>query len=267
VLAVGDEEFQNRCAERFAELRAEGRTIVVVSHSLGSIQSICDEVAWLDGGVLRSSGPAGDVVDEYLTEVHRQRGGALPATTGRWGSQEIILEEMEVLDGDGGEHGLPLRTGGSAVFRFHYRADGPVPRPMFTLAIHTLDGTTITNPSTHEPPAVPGDLNGAGHIDLVVDRLPLLPGTYDLSVPSRTTRPSTCTTTGTERSASTSSQRSRARARTGSCRSTDAGAPRGRALTRTGAAGQRLSAAASLLASGPSVDHHRKSVAVPGAYQ
>jgi len=181
VLAVGDEEFQNRCAERFAELRAEGRTIVVVSHSLGSIQSICDEVAWLDGGVLRSSGPAGDVVDEYLTEVHRQRGGALPATTGRWGSQEIVLEEMEVLDGDGGEHGLPLRTGGSAVFRFHYRADGPVPRPMFTLAIHTLDGTTITNPSTHEPPAVPGDLNGAGHIDLVVDRLPLLPGTYDLS--------------------------------------------------------------------------------------
>ena len=50
VLAVGDEEFQRRCNERFADLRAEGRTIVVVSHSLGSVQAICDEVAWLDDG-------------------------------------------------------------------------------------------------------------------------------------------------------------------------------------------------------------------------
>jgi energy-coupling factor transporter ATP-binding protein EcfA2 len=181
VLAVGDEEFQNRCNERFSTLRAEGKTIVVVSHSLGSIQAICDEVAWLDQGVLRGVGAAGDVVDQYLTEVHRERGGSLPATTGRWGSQEITLDEMEVLDADGATSGLPLRTGQPALFRFHYQAVGRVTQPMFTLAIHTLDGTTITNPTTHEPQAVPHDLEGRGHIDLVVDHLPLVPGTYDLS--------------------------------------------------------------------------------------
>jgi hypothetical protein len=52
---------------------------------------------------------------------------------------------------------------------------------MFTLAVHTVDGTTVTNPSTQEPQLVAQELHGAGHVDLVVDRLPLLPGTYDIS--------------------------------------------------------------------------------------
>ena len=180
VLAVGDEEFQNRCNERFADLRSEGRTIVVVSHSLGSIQAICDEVAWLDDGVLRSTGAAGDVVDEYLMEVHRERGGPLEATTGRWGSREILLEEMEVLGADGTTTTTP-RTGGPTTFRFHYQAGAPVPSPMFTLAVHSIDGTTVTNPSTKEPRLVAHELLGSGYVDLVVESLPLLPGTYDLS--------------------------------------------------------------------------------------
>jgi len=181
VLAVGDEQFQRRCNERFADLRAEGRTIVVVSHSLGSIQAICDEVAWLDQGVLRSVGEAGEVVNEYLTEVHQERGtGEIHATAGRWGSREIALEEIEVLDADGVAATL-IRTGQPLTFRFHWSAPEPVVRPVFTLAVHTLDGTAITNPNTHDAGPVPDELVGRGHIDLVVDPLPLLPGTYDLS--------------------------------------------------------------------------------------
>src|SRR5688500_19678294 len=93
VLAVGDEEFQRRCNERFADLRAEGRTIVVVSHSLGAVQTLCDEVAWLDDGILRATGAAGDVIDEYLLQAHHQRAeGAVHATEGRWGSREVSLD-------------------------------------------------------------------------------------------------------------------------------------------------------------------------------
>ena len=57
VLAVGDEQFQRRCAEKFAELRAQGKTIVLVSHSLGAMRTMCDQVAWLDHGKVR--GPSG----------------------------------------------------------------------------------------------------------------------------------------------------------------------------------------------------------------
>jgi ABC-type polysaccharide/polyol phosphate transport system ATPase subunit len=181
VLAVGDEEFQRRCNERFADLRAEGRTIVVVSHSLGSVQSICDEVAWLDDGVLRATGEAGTVIDQYLAQVHRERGGTdLLSTEARWGSREIELTDLELID-QRGEVVRQVHTGDPVRFRFHYTAQHPVEHPAFTLAVHTVDGTALTNPTTRDGGLEPAVLQGSGHIDLVVPALVLLPGTYDLS--------------------------------------------------------------------------------------
>ena len=65
VLAVGDQEYQQRCFEKIEEFRAEGRTIVLVSHGLSHIEQLCNEVAWLDKGTLRALGPAHEVVSEY----------------------------------------------------------------------------------------------------------------------------------------------------------------------------------------------------------
>ena len=181
VLAVGDEEFQRRCNERFADLKAEGRTIVVVSHSLGSVQSICDEVAWLDNGILRATGEAGGVIDQYLAQVHRERGGTeLLSTEARWGSREIELTELEVLDGAGSVV-RQVHTGEAVTFRLHYHAAEPVEHPAFTLALHTVDGTNLTNPTTRDGGLAPAVLQGKGHVDLQVPALALLPGTYDLS--------------------------------------------------------------------------------------
>ena len=52
VLAVGDEAFQRKCNEKFAELRNQGKTIVLVSHGLGTVQNLCDRVAWFSHGHL-----------------------------------------------------------------------------------------------------------------------------------------------------------------------------------------------------------------------
>jgi ABC-2 type transport system ATP-binding protein len=181
VLAVGDEEFQRRCNERFADLRAEGRTIVVVSHSLGSVQAICDQVAWLHEGELRATGDAGDVIDQYLLEVHHARPeGEEHSTAGRWGSREIAIERLELLGPDGMSANR-VCTGDLVTFRFHYRAEQPVAQPVFTLAIHSLEGTVVTNPNTRDAGLVPDQLVGDGHVDLVVPSLPLLPGIYDVS--------------------------------------------------------------------------------------
>jgi ABC-type polysaccharide/polyol phosphate transport system ATPase subunit len=74
VLAVGDEQFQQRCLAKFADLRARGRTVVVVSHSMGMVRSLCDDAAWLDHGRLQMVGTAEDVVDAYLDHVRRGDG-------------------------------------------------------------------------------------------------------------------------------------------------------------------------------------------------
>lgn len=181
VLAVGDEQFQRRCNERFADLRSEGRTIVVVSHSLGSIQAICDEVAWLDDGILRATGAAGDVIDQYLLEVHQERGeGEIHATSGRWGSREVSIDELQVLGADGNPADL-VRTGEQITLRIRYSAAAPVAHPVFTLAIHSLEGAIVTNPNTRDAEFHPEQVSGSGYLDLVVEQMPLLPGTYDLS--------------------------------------------------------------------------------------
>lgn len=75
VIAVGDEEFQRRCFDFLYELRRKGVTIVVVSHSLELIRSLCDEAAWLEHGRVMASGPVNQVVKAY---VSRERPGVDP---------------------------------------------------------------------------------------------------------------------------------------------------------------------------------------------
>ena len=70
VLAVGDMEFQERCMDKFAEFREDGRTVVVVSHGLEQMRTFCDEVAWLDHGRLKEVGPAPEVIDKYSDVTH-----------------------------------------------------------------------------------------------------------------------------------------------------------------------------------------------------
>ena len=180
VLAVGDEEFQRRCSEKFAELKHSGKTVVIVSHVLGSVRNLCDEVALLEHGKLVSVGPAGEVIDGYLAEVHvdRVQDGEYGS---RWGSGEGKVERVELLGADGAP-ATEIHTGGPLTLRLHYAMSEPIPQPVFGVAIQTLEGFTVTGPNTRQAGAVPDQLSGTGHVDLRVDRLMLAPGTYDLSV-------------------------------------------------------------------------------------
>jgi ABC-type polysaccharide/polyol phosphate transport system ATPase subunit len=73
VLAVGDRYFQHKCVERITRLRGQGCSLVLCSHDMGLVGSLTDSVAWLDGGRVRSLGPAKDIVSEYSHAVD-QRG-------------------------------------------------------------------------------------------------------------------------------------------------------------------------------------------------
>src|SRR4029079_249675 len=109
VLAVGDEQFQRKCSEKFAEFKESGKTIVIVSHALGTMRALCDEVALLEHGALIDVGPAGQIVDEYLGEVHRDR-AADGAHGVRWGSGEALITDIEMLDAAGNSV-TTVRTG------------------------------------------------------------------------------------------------------------------------------------------------------------
>jgi lipopolysaccharide transport system ATP-binding protein len=72
VLAVGDVAFQQKCLERIRLFRAEGCTIVIVSHDAAMVQTFCDEALWLSDGRIAALGPAGEVVARYLAPAETE---------------------------------------------------------------------------------------------------------------------------------------------------------------------------------------------------
>jgi ABC-type polysaccharide/polyol phosphate transport system ATPase subunit len=76
VLAVGDQEFQERCFETLASIRAAGKTIVFVSHDLGAIRDHCDRAMLLLDGSVQAIGNPDDVVSRYGAIVHHTAGSA-----------------------------------------------------------------------------------------------------------------------------------------------------------------------------------------------
>ncbi|MBO2456233.1 ABC transporter ATP-binding protein [Actinomadura violacea] len=67
-LATGDARFRRRSEDRLKELREEAATVVLVSHSLETIEETCDRTIWLDHGRVRLDGPSADVVAAYRDE-------------------------------------------------------------------------------------------------------------------------------------------------------------------------------------------------------
>jgi ABC-2 type transport system ATP-binding protein/lipopolysaccharide transport system ATP-binding protein len=195
VIAVGDEDFQRRCFDHLYKLRRQGVTIVVVSHSLGLMQTLCDEVSWLDHGQLQRSGPAPDVVRSYLEQVNDAEALRIEDDDRRAmaivgaeqmdladGAKPITITGVELVD-DAGQHASVAHTGRSATIRIHYDARRPVERPNFSFAVEDMAGIHIANPGVRTGDKQPDlVLSGQGHVDYRVERLSLGPGEYDLSV-------------------------------------------------------------------------------------
>ena len=75
ILAVGDQHFQDKCYAKLEELRDSGKTIVIVTHSLGVVKQLCHRAIWIYKGEFRLDGDPTYVIDEYLKQValdHKQ---------------------------------------------------------------------------------------------------------------------------------------------------------------------------------------------------
>jgi ABC-type polysaccharide/polyol phosphate transport system ATPase subunit len=65
ILGVGDGAFQQKCAQRIAEMRERASTVLLVSHSMQSIQKMCHRVIWIDHGTVKADGPTAEVIAHY----------------------------------------------------------------------------------------------------------------------------------------------------------------------------------------------------------
>ncbi len=69
ILSVGDQHFQEKCFNKMRELKKEGKTMVFVTHSMGSVRELCDRAIWIHQGKVKMDGNSNEVVDKYLEET------------------------------------------------------------------------------------------------------------------------------------------------------------------------------------------------------
>ena len=188
VLAVGDAAFQHKCLDRISQFRAEGGTLVFVSHDLGTVQSLCNNAIWLDGGQVRAAGQPTDVAMAYLNEVaHREEAkAAIKAVREqdkahrRWGSGKVRIDGVELCDGTGTPRHIFV-TGGVMEVRLRYRVEGRVEDPVFGIAIHHQNGAHLCGPNTDFGGLRIPSLEGEGQVVYRIPALPLLEGAYAIS--------------------------------------------------------------------------------------
>jgi ABC-2 type transport system ATP-binding protein len=181
VLAVGDESFQHRCHEKIESFRQDGRTIILVSHGLMQVAQLCSTVAWLEKGVMKEIGPSYEVISKYTGQSH----GAAPKTEGeigeRWGSHEAEITRVELVDTQGSPVHV-LKTGEPVTIQIDYTAHQPITEPVFGVRFTHLHGTNVWGSNTKRMGFKTETLRDSGTISLTIPELPILAGTYDLTV-------------------------------------------------------------------------------------
>jgi ABC-2 type transport system ATP-binding protein len=181
VLAVGDTSFQLKSLEKIHDLHKQGKTIIFVSHGLDQVEQLCQTVAWIDQGRLKMVGPARNVVNEYSALNHESNETIEREIGERWGSHEIEITNVQLLDKDGNEP-THHQTGHKMIVRIHYHAHMAISNVVAGIRITNSDGINVWGTTSKRRGTRFGPMNSKGAIDLEIFHLPLLEGIYDVTV-------------------------------------------------------------------------------------
>ncbi len=206
VLAVGDEAFTRKCLDKIGEFRRRGKTIVIVTHSLGLVEKMCDDLLWLRRGQIADRGDPKRVVDAYLTYVAggeeallaqahglTSQEAAAPGSPpeaepspgslreGRWGGREIELLSVRLVDDRGRERHV-YTPGETLTIRLEVKVPRPVADFVFGIGIFTADGVSVYGTNTHLENFEPVTADGDGQVAVELEDLRLVEGTYLLDV-------------------------------------------------------------------------------------
>ena len=184
VLAVGDAMFQKKCLGKMQDVSKGGRTVLFVSHNMGAVTSLCRTAIWLNGGRIVRSGPAREIVDDYLTS-HATSQTALVELGGmpRMGDhgRKLKIERLEWLSG------LPLQHGETITARIHFQALQDVDDVTMGIGFSTPEGTRLLTFETDFQDGNRPNLKAGTKccVDYSNRELCLAPGIYAIDIGSR----------------------------------------------------------------------------------
>ncbi|HZU17971.1 MAG TPA: ABC transporter ATP-binding protein [Candidatus Dormibacteraeota bacterium] len=186
VLAVGDEAFQQRCYDRIARMRAEGRTLIMVSHALEPIREFCSDCIWLDRGQVRERGSAATVVARYLAEVNARESALMAGEVERVhqlvpsGRGGVGVTRVRFEGADGPTH--VFETGDPFEMVIEYHAPARLEGARFSVGFQREDGVMAFSTTTEDTELAASSLPPRGEVRLRIPSLPLLEGLFRASV-------------------------------------------------------------------------------------
>jgi len=222
VLAVGDEGFTHKCLDKFAEFKRRGKTILLVTHSLGLVERFCDEALWLDRGRIKGSGDPKRIVGAYITDVEKREEQELAAgdAKARESASAAIVSpdepasavlpdnpvetatgpadmfrategrwgsrEVEITDvallGADGQAGHVFQSGDPVEMRVRLRAPLPVEDFVVGIGIFNAEGVCCYGTNTTIDELLPDHLHGDAEAVFSIESLDLVEGTYKMDV-------------------------------------------------------------------------------------
>ena len=205
ILAVGDANFQAKCFNKLREIKANGTTIVIVSHSLGQIEQICDRSIWIKNGHIEMEGKPKDVHLQYLDYMNQERMEQAEReqirqaklerermekekeeerikrerakVNSRYGSKDAVFTEIHMLN-EQGEESRIFRTGEKMILDLYYRVDNKVTDAVFGFGIFRNDALWCYGTNTRIDRIDNFDLEEDGSYQVELEDVNLIPGNY-----------------------------------------------------------------------------------------
>jgi ABC-type polysaccharide/polyol phosphate transport system ATPase subunit len=181
ILAVGDMEFQKKCIDHVTKLRQSDMALMLISHSLYRIESLCSRCIWLEHGQVMMEGDTKEVVKAYRDDQIR-KSRKTPVSQQR---TDLLVESaffevraVELLNGSGKSvdeagYGDPLR------FCIRYRAKQRIEKPLFHLAFRAQEVRVFESSMLIDGDA-PASVEGEGEVICEIPQPQLLPNNYTL---------------------------------------------------------------------------------------
>lgn len=204
ILAVGDVSFQKKCFERLKEIKEQGTTIAIVSHSMEQLYGICDRLIWLEDGRIREDGEPRLVGMHYLDSMEDERIARLAAESveklqgsggrsileltknvhpeaRRDGTHEVYFTKVELLDKDGNPCQI-FDTGDEVTLVCGYATELEGPEANFNMDFVRDNWQYCYGSCLCKAGGVLPRLKSEGSVTMKIERLMLLPGKYYLDV-------------------------------------------------------------------------------------
>jgi lipopolysaccharide transport system ATP-binding protein len=182
VLAVGDLKFQRKCMEHAKQLLRGSAAVILVSHNMFSVKSLCQRAIYLSRGEVLYDGAVEEAVHRY--EKDSQLTVAFWADrhiAEQGGQHAIVITSLETLTDEGKrqkafDHGSRLRV------RIRFRTSRPIHRPNFIVALIRSDNVACCNYNTVMDGVVIPHLDQTGTIELLTPPLKLTADTYQIQI-------------------------------------------------------------------------------------